>query len=240
MYSLYASALNETEKLWKRKRTKVFLLITLIVPAVSVILLGGLAGSGLPMLMLNLFTFSVFPLFLFMSAVESFSGEEASGTLKLVLVRPITRTKVFASKVLALVFYIAVLLGLLWIASMLLGAVVSGGSLTEGMSDSMKAYAAAFVPMIAVGLIAALVAQCIRSTTGAIGLLVIMYAAAKLLPVVYPQASVWSVFSYTNWHVLWVGTGAAANRLLNAFVILLSYCIMAYTAGSMLFERKQL
>ncbi|AJY73535.1 ABC transporter permease [Paenibacillus beijingensis] len=249
MHSLVANVRNEMEKLWKRRRTKAFLLLTVLLPALSAVLLatlqnnigvfGGL-GSDLPMMMLGLFTFALLPLFLFMSAADSFSGEAAARTLKLVLVRPISRTKVFASKVAAIAFYIAVHLGVLWMASVLSGWFVPGGDMTGGLPDSLIAYSAAFVPMTAIGLIAVFIAQCFSNTSGVITLNIIIYAAAKILPFIYPQVSLWSVFSYTNWYVLLVGDGISVQKGLNMSVLLLSYCIMAYTAGSMLFDRKQL
>ncbi|MGM0883770.1 MAG: ABC transporter permease [Bacillota bacterium] len=248
MHSLYANVRNETEKLWNLRRTKGFLLLTLLLPVISAILLaamqnntviGGL-GSNIPMLMLSLFTFALLPLFLFMSAADSFAGEVASRTLKLVLIRPITRAKVFASKILAIAFYIAIQLGALWLASVLSGWLITGGEATGGLLDSIKAYTASFFPMIAVGLITVLIVQCFNNSTGAITLIIIIYAAAKLIPFIFPQASVWSVFSYTDWYVLWVENGASISKLLQSFVLLLAYCIMAYTAGLIIFDRKQL
>lgn len=249
MHSFYANVRNETEKLWTRRRTKGFLLLTLLLPVISAILLaamqnntgviGGL-GSSLPMLMLSLFTFALLPLFLFMTAADSFTGEVAARTLKLVLVRPITRAKVFASKVLAVAVCIAVYLGALWIASVLSGWFIPGGDVTGGLPDSIKAYTASFLPMAAIGLVAVLIAQIFNNSTGAMGLIIFIYAAAKLIPFIFPQASVWSVFSYTDWYVLWVGNGVSLSKLLYSFVLLLAYCIMAYTAGLIIFDRKQL
>lgn len=249
MHSLYASALNETEKLWQRRSTKGFLLLTLLIPLLSAILLtflrgtAGLVsglGSSLPMLMLGWFTVGLIPLFLFMSAADSFSGELGAHTLKLVLVRPITRTKVFASKIVAMAFYIAVQLGALWFVSVIAGWLVLGGDLTGALPDSLKAYTAAFVPMVAIGLIAAMIAQWFSASSGAMAAMLLIYAAGKLVPLVFPRVALWSAFSYTNWYMLWVGAGASAGRLFNTFVLLLAYCIMAYTAGWMMFDRKQL
>jgi len=246
MRSLYANTLNEAEKLWKRRKTKGFLLLTLLLPILTALFFailqnkaGGLGGD-LPMLMLSLFTFALLPLFLIMTATDAFAGEAAARTLKLVLVRPIARAKVFASKVLAIALYIAVHLGVLWLASVISDGLLLGGDLGGGLLDSIKAYAAAFVPMMAIGLIAAFIAQCFSNATGAMALIIFIFGIAKLLPFVFPQASVWSVFSYTNWYVLWIGNGVPVQKLLNTFALLLAYCIMAYTAGLMLFDRKQM
>ncbi len=104
----------------------------------------------------------------------------------------------------------------------------------------MVAYAAAFVPMLALSLLAVLVALWVGNTTGAMAVLLLIYGAAKLVALVFPQVAAVSVFSYTNWHMLWIGSGVSLQKLLNSFVLLLAYCIMAYTAGWMLFDRKQL
>ncbi|WP_028611390.1 ABC transporter permease [Paenibacillus harenae] len=247
MFSLTANWLNEMEKLWVQRRTKGFLLLTVLIPALSALALallqintgiGAGLGSDLPIMMLGLFTTLFLPLFLMMTAVELFTGETSARTLKLVLVRPITRAKIFASKVLALAAYIAVHLAAVWAASvagsLLLNRVDGSGSIV----DSMIAYAVAFVPMIAIGLIAVFIAGRFTSSAGALGLMIFIFVAAKLLPFIFPEAAVWSVFSYTDWHTLWIGSGASPGRLINSFFILVSYSMMAYTGSLLLFERK--
>ncbi len=137
MNRLYANICNELDKLWKKRRTKGFLLLTLLVPLLTASLLALLPktagvfaafGSNVPMLMLDLFTIGLLPVFIFMTAVESFAGEIASRTIKLIVVRPITRTKVFASKVIAIAVWIALLLIVLLSASSIAGLFVSGGA----------------------------------------------------------------------------------------------------------------
>ncbi|WP_274650884.1 ABC transporter permease [Paenibacillus humicola] len=249
MHSGYASLRNEIEKIGRRKSAKGFLLLTLIIPAVAALLLAMLKnntgmiwglGSNLPLIMLRLFTAGLIPLFLFMAAADAFPGEVAARTLKLALVRPVSRAKVFASKVLAMGAYIALYLAVLWLSSSISGWLLAGSGMTGSLTDGLKAYAVSFVPMMVTGVMAAFIAQWLNNSSGAVTVAIILYAAAKLLPFVFPAFSVWSVFSYTNWYVLWLGGGAAAGKLLNSFALLLSYGIMAYSAGLLLFERKQL
>jgi ABC-2 type transport system permease protein len=248
MHSLRANWLNEMEKLWVRRRTKGFLLLTILIPVLSGLGLSqlqshtGIAaglGSDLPMLMLGLFTTLFLPLFLFMTVVDSFTGEAAARTFKLVLVRPIARSKVFASKVLALAVYTAIHLGIVWLISVLVQLFLNRSGWFNGMAESALAYTAAWVPMIAVALVAVLIAQGFNNSAGALGLIMVIYISAKLLPFLIPTAAVWSVFSYTDWHTLWIGGGASAGKLFNTFAILLSYIMMAYMGSLMIFERKQ-
>ncbi|MFJ5714527.1 ABC transporter permease [Neobacillus sp. NPDC093127] len=242
---IIANIINETEKLWKHNRTKGFLLLAILLPVISAIILLFLhnnlgLGSNLPMLMLRLFTFSLLPLFLFMSASESFSGEVASNTLKLGLVRPITRAKVFSSKVAAINIFLAILLGVLMITTIISGWLVPGGNITSGFLDIITAYAAAFFPLMAIGFVSVFIAQFFNKSSGAFVTMILIYTAAKFVPFIFPALSVWSIFSYTNWYVLWIGNGAPFATLANSFILMLSYCIMAYSAGVILFEEKQL
>ncbi len=249
MHSLYANFVNEWEKTGARRRTKGFLLLTLILPTIAAfglsairsrsVVIAGL-GDNLPLMMLSLYTFTVLPLFMMMTAADSFSGEVAARTLKLVLVRPITRAKVFASKTLAIAAYVAVQLAALWAVSSMADWLVGSSGTSGAWLDNLQAYAAAWLPMMAIGLVAAFIVQWFRQSTGAMALVILLYAAAKLLPIVLPQLAVWSVFSYTDWHAMWIGDGAQAGKLTNTTAVLLAYCIMAYMAGWMLFERKQL
>jgi len=247
MHSLKANWLNELEKLWARRRIKGFLLLAFLIPTISALalaymqntspLIAGL-GSDLPMIMLGLFTTLLLPLFLFMTAVDSFSGEIADRTLKLVLVRPIARSKIFASKVLALAAYVLVHLGAVWTVSVLAELLLKRSYPRSSMFESATAYAVAFVPMFAISLMAVLIAQRFRNSTGALALIILIYIIAKMLPFLFPSAAAWSVYSYTNWHTLWVGSGISPAKLFNTFAILLSYCIMAFAGGMMMFERK--
>lgn len=249
MYSLYANWLNEMEKLWTRRRTKGFLLLAFLVPALTPLILVLLQGntsiySGLgddfPMLMLGLFMTIFLPLFLFMTAVDLFSGEAANGTVKLVLVRPIVRSKVFASKIMTIAVCIAVYLGAIWLGAVMGGLLLQNDNLWSSIFESVKAYTAAFVPMLAISLMAVFIAVCFNNSAGALGLSIFIYVVAKLLPFVFPPMAVWSVFSYTDWYTLWAGSGVSFGKLLNTFALLLSYCIITYTFSLLLFDRKQL
>lgn len=249
MYSLYANWLNEMEKLWVRRRTKGFLLLAFLVPALTPLLLVLLQGntrfySGLgadfPMLMLGLFMTIFLPLFLFMTAVDLFSGETANGTVKLVLVRPIVRSKVFASKVMTMAVCITGCLGTIWLGSVMGGLLMQNDNLWSTLFESVKAYAAAFVPMLAISLVVVFIAVCFNNSAVALVLSIFIYATAKLLPFIFPSFAVWSVFSYTDWYTLWAGNGVDGSKLLNTFALLLSYCIIAYTSSLLLFDRKQL
>ncbi|MFC3800236.1 ABC transporter permease [Cohnella sp. GCM10012308] len=248
MNSLYANARNETERLWRRRKTKGFALVAALLPLLSAWALRALPegalqsalGGDLAMLMLRLLTLILIPLFLMMTAADLFAGEAADGTLKLTLLRPVTRAKVYASKIFALSLFAAALLAIGWIVSTAAGVFVAGAEAADGIAESLKAYAVSWLPMIAIGLLASVVGLLVRSIAGGMAIMLLVYLAAGLLPFLFPQASIWSVVAYAEWHVRWSGAGAPVGSLVRAAGILLAYCIMAYTAGVVLLERKQL
>ena len=245
MHSVYANTRNEINKLFLQTKTKLAFALAVLVPVLAAILLGRLeSGIGLslgrdfPQLMLDLFAAIWLPLFLFMAAAELFSGEYAARTIKLVLLRPLTRAAAYASKVSALLVYAALLLIAVWGVSVAAGIALDARATIAGLPESLLAYAASFVAQAAVVCTAAFVAQWLRSGVGALALCIFLYVAAKLLPFVFPEAAVWSLFAYTDWHALWAGGAVSAGKLLQVFVFLLSGCIITYTAGWFLFERK--
>lgn len=245
LYSLYAGTYNETVKLLRQTKTRLTIALAVLVPVMAATLLGNLqSGLGLdlgrdyPQLMLGLFTAVWLPLFLFMAAADSFSGEYAARTIKLVLLRPVSRAKAFAAKVLALLLYAAFVLLVVWIVSVATGLVLDAETTLAGLADSVLAYAAAFVAMAAIGTAASFVAQWLKSGVGTLALCIALYIAGRALPLLLPQAADWSFLTYADWHTLWVGSAADAGRLLQIFVLLLASSMISYTAGWYLFEKK--
>lgn len=246
MHSLYANTWNETYKLFARGKTRLTLVLTALIPIAAAFMAGTVqsgagiaAGSDFALRMLGLFTALLLPLFLFMIAADLFAGEVAARTMKNVLVRPIARSSVFASKVLAMAIWLAVLLALLGIVSAAAGLLLREPLAPTGLFDALLAYAAAFVAMLAIGLLAIFVAQWFGGSASALVLCLFLFIGAKLLPFWLPQAAVWSMFSYTDWHTLWLGSAIPFGTVSNVFVFLLANCIISYTAGLFLFSRKQ-
>ncbi|WP_248929950.1 ABC transporter permease [Paenibacillus hamazuiensis] len=247
MQRLYASTVNEAEKLLRQRRAKFAAIVTIAVPIIAALALDGLRvsvgidlGRDFPLWMLNLFAATLLPLFLFTAVAETFTGEHAARTVKTLLLRPVARWKLFAAKMGAIALYMALLVGILWMVSTLTGLLLNADATLRGLADNLQAYSAAFVALLSMSAIAAAIAQLFRSTTPVLACCVVLFVAAKVLPFVWPQAAVWSVFSYTDWHTLWIGSAVSAGKLAQVFVFLLSGGIIGYTTGSYLFEKQAL
>jgi ABC-2 type transport system permease protein len=251
MNSLKANFLNETQKMFLKSKVAACFIIAALIPigiALLIALLHNKSGilavgsTGFPVFILGLFTSVLLPLFIFMWAADIFAGEVGEGTLKIMLVRPITRFNIYLSKIMALSFAIILLLAVILIASLISGLLLggSGSQYLAGLNGGIKAHILAIVPMVSLAIAAAFVAQFFKSSSGALTSSILVYIIGRFLPIVIPMTSKVLLFSYTNWHVLWLGTALAPERLLYAFLIMLSSSIILFTAGFYLFDIKQL
>jgi len=250
MNNLLVNVVNETEKILLKKKTVVFLVVTAIIPVGTAILISlfkdrigllGLRATDFPILILGPFTGLFLPLFVFMWAADTFSGEAGDRTLKLVLTRPISRFKVFTSKLIAIGFTILLFLAVLLALSLTAGLVVggAGSGWLAGFFQGVEAYGAAVFPMLALGIVAAFIAQFFHNSSGALTTSIFAYIAAKLLPLIIPQSARLLLVSYTDWHMLWLGP-VSAEKLLYSFLFILSYIIIFFSAGFYLFDIKDL
>lgn len=249
MHSLYANVWNETLKIALKKKTWFFMLLTLIIPIGAGLLLanfqsgfgiGAVSSGDYPIVMLSLFTGIFLPLFVFMGAAELFSGEIGDRTLKIILTRPISRFKVYASKQISLGLYIAAYLFIAMIGSVIAAIFLSGGLSDFAVLEWLIAYGAAFVPLATLSLTAVLLAQFFTSSSGALTISILLYIAVKASSFFFPQVSTYSPTAYLDWHMLWIGSPMASSQVWSVFIFLLACSILVFTAGYYLFDKKEL
>lgn len=250
MNILLANISNEMEKTFYKKKTLALLLVTALIPVGTAMLLFlfqskvgilGLRATDFPVFILGLFTNLFLPLFVFMWAADSFAGEAGERTLKLTFVRPITRIKVFTSKIIAIGLVIGIFLAILFILSLTAGMFLGGlnGGWWGGFFNGIKAYSLSVLPMLALGIAAAFFAQFFRNSSGALTASIFVYVTAKLLPLIVPQAAKLLLVSYTDWYLLWLGP-VSWEKLLYSFLFILSSGIIFFSAGFYLFDTKEL
>ena len=86
---------------------------------------------------------------------------------------------------------------------------------------------------------AALVALMGRSGTLTMFVLIALYVAMNILPLVFPVLSELLFTSYLGWYRLWIGVFPAASRLMHMVLVVFGYGAVFFTAGSLLFDRKE-
>ncbi|WP_282942118.1 ABC transporter permease subunit [Paenibacillus sp. RC67] len=246
MHSLKVGIVNELYMLLYRKKTIVLLCFSALLPIVLALslhklqpLMGLVAVSkSFPIEMLGFYTALWIPIFIFLTAADLFPNEVSSRTLKLSLLRPITRFRVFAAKASALLIAIAAILFLLGIVTVICSlALGSEGSFN--IVEVVKAYSAAWLSMAAVSALFIFVAQFFNSASGCFAFSILLYIAAKIAPFFTSVVSSFSPVSYTDWHLMWLNSTVSPLKLMTTSVFLLSSCILFFSLGYFIFNRKE-
>ncbi|QHI71803.1 ABC transporter permease subunit [Aminipila terrae] len=247
-----ASLKNELMKIFTRKKFFVLLIIEIII----CILCGGVnyligkasAGavstslmlSNMPMNMLSFFIQIYIPLMIFMASCDLFASEMQDGTIRASFMRPVSRFKLFASKVTGItimaVIYLAVLFVLTTIIRFIGGA---GNASATGILESFFAYFLDIFPLIVLVLFAAMLNQFLHSPSLSIVICVIIYIGLYILGIIVPQASGLLFTGYAQWHNLWLGVTLPFVSMLSKIGLLLGYGLIFGCIGYYLFERKE-
>jgi ABC-2 type transport system permease protein len=250
MNVLYVSVMNEVEKLLSRKKTIVFLVISALIPVLAAVALlffrsrlgiAPLGAGEFPVWILGTFTGLLLPLFVCMTAVDLFTGELSDRTLKIVLLRPVSRLKIYLSKIIAISIYILINLGGIFLISLIGGAFLewSDGSVFA-LVKALAAYAAAFLPMLLIGILSVFVSQFFKSSSGALAFCILLYFASKVASFVFPGIGRLLVTSFNDWHMLWLSSPVVLGSIINIFLFILSYSIIFLAAGYFLFDRREI
>ncbi|WP_123040496.1 ABC transporter permease [Cohnella candidum] len=248
MSSLLAGYRNEVRLMTYRRKTTYFLLFSAILPillALAFHALGPRIGwiavsASFPIQILSIYTALWIPLFLFLSIADIFPHEVASKTLKLSLLRPITRFRVYMAKTLVLFTAIAAIFLLLASVSIVCN-LAAGSSVMNGMDyfDVLKAYLASFISMCALAALFVFVAQLFQSVSGFVVFAIVLYAVVKVLPYFVKGFSAFSIASYTDWYVLWLAGAVSVGKIVITALFILSALVLFLSLGFLRFDRKE-
>lgn len=248
--NLLITVFNESEKIFRRKRTMVFLISTILIPVgilLAVILLQNKTGilaitSGqFPYLVLNLFANILLPLFIFAITADLFAGELQDRTLKLALTQPITRSGVYLAKVMSVIVFIIVSLGLLLIVSLSASVFLDGVQrLISELPQIILSYAVTLIPMALVCVTGVFIAQFFKNGGSALTMSVFVFLGFKAAVLVFPSVSQLLPFSYNDWYLFWLNGTLGLTKLFYSFIVMFSYVLIFSAIGSYLFEKKNI
>ena len=249
MVEFKAALTNEIEKLYKRKKVLVAVIISLIF-----IILGQLSmvvartGFGLlvvssmefPILVLSVVVNTILPLFTALVTIESFSGEFSQNTMKIALTRPITRLKFFTAKLAAIMLFILANLLFVMIFSILAGYLFNANSFTtEGVFKILLSYTVTLIPMVILSIIIVFFTNIIRSGIGVFFLSIFVFVIFKGLGIIFYRYSGIFITSMMSWYTLFLMDTIPTFKIFLQFMMMLSYGIIFFTAGYYLFDKKE-
>lgn len=254
---------NELIKIFARKKIYVFMVIILFFNGIFGVS-SLMAKRNMPAQIANdvvNFNGQVFPvtsldglstilaIFLIILIADMLTEEYIGGTLKLPLLRPVTRGQLLAGKTLAL-FLVTVLLFLFTMLSGYLIGILSLGwgnkfvmahttlSSLKGILTTLMVYGLTLLPIFAFGVAVLALSLFLTSSGSVIGLAIGMLFAGSIISQVSRTLSPFIITTYFKpYHDLINGNWAAINAGLLAFVV---YTAVFYLASHWYFTRKNL
>jgi ABC-2 type transport system permease protein len=176
---------------------------------------------------------------MFMGITDLITVEGAENTMKAVICRPVERWKLYISKILAVLSYAALYLFCLLVICAIMTQVL-GKPLGAGeFIISFVSYALTLIPLAILAAFAALIALFGKSGTLTMFLLIIIYILLNVMPIFFPVLTEMLFTSYLSWHRLWIGALPGASKMLHMLIIIFGYGVVFFTAGSLLFDRKE-
>lgn len=249
MAGFKAALINEMEKLYKKKKGLVALILSLAFIiigqfSVSVLRKGfGVRGTGsteFPILILSLFTYTILPLFTALVAIDCFSGEFSHNTMKIAITRPVSRFKFFTAKICSiLVFSVANLL-LVMIFSIIAGVIFNANSFTfQGILRIIISYLVTIMPMIVLIMVIAFFANIFKNSAEVFFITIVSFVLFKVLGVIFAQYSSLFFTSFMDWYNLWIMDKLPLAKIFREFVLMLSYAIILFTGSFYFFDKKE-
>lgn len=237
---------NECRKLLHKKKYIVFLIIEVLI-CLCVLLIqsavnkvsGGelvLRISNMSLSMLTFFIQVYIPLIIFMAACDLFSTEMQDNTIKVALMRPVSRFKVFLSKTLAVIIFAAVYIITLFLVTNIIEAAVSGS--IAKFWTSFGAYMLDIIPLVDLVLMAVLINQITKSGSLAMFLCILIYVVLCVVGVFVPAASGLLFTGYLQWHKIWLGATLPIGAMLSKIGLLAGYGLVFGCTGFYLFDRR--
>lgn len=240
---------NELFKIFKKHRVKMIML--LLLSAVTVLPKSleywKLRAQGQPVpYPLGAFTLAIFvyfyiPVFVVFICTDIFSGEYSDGTIKITLLAPVSRLKVFVGKFLAVLTFIACMLLVGFVFSVLeytadIKAVFGSGGLFFIIALS---YVSAMLPISVFALMSIVVSNLFENTNFSFLLIIVLSAVFLAIDVFYPRFSF--VFSFMDFnfpfHII---SGRSILGAFNVIISLVGYLVLFFSIAYSLFENKEI
>lgn len=249
MVEFKAALTNEIEKLYKRKKVLVAVIISLIfiiIGQLSMVVLRtgfglrGVSSMDFPIMVLSVVVNTILPLFTALVTIESFSGEFSQNTMKIALTRPISRLKFYGAKLTAIMLFIFTNLLFVMIFSLLAGCLFNSNSFSLGSVLKITiSYIVTLMPMAILSIIIVFFTMIIRSGISVFFLSIFVFVTFKGLGIVFYRFSGIFITSMLNWYTLFLMETIPTFKIFLQFMMMLSYGIIFFTAGYYLFDKKE-
>jgi len=244
-----AALVNELEKLWKKRKALLAIVLSFAVIVFGQLLVvgirsgWGIRGAGsleFPILVLSVVINTILPLFTALLAIDCFSGEFSNNIIRFSLTRPVSRFKIYSAKVTAIALFIAVNLLLLLLLSSVAGFLFNANSASlASYFKTILTYLASFFPLFVLALGIILLANTLKSGTTVFFVSILLFLLLKGMGFILPEFARILPTSLLDWYHLWLANTVPLAKVGRGFMLLLGYAIIFFTAGYYFFEKKE-
>ncbi|CAN7502242.1 ABC transporter permease [Paenibacillus sp. LjRoot56] len=250
MVGFKAAFMNESVKLLKKKKIMAAAILSILAVMIGQIAVTTIKhGLGLrvvgsvefPIAVLSFVTYTLLPLFAVFVAIDMFNGESSSNTMKITLLRPVSRFGVFTAKVLNLALFIAGNLLFIMVLSLLAGFIFNPSSASFiGIVKVLVSYGLTFFPVFVFALIVVLLANLIQGGLAVFFLSILVFIGFNFLGIVFSSYSSFFITSMFDWYTLWISESINVFKISRQILIIFGCGIMLFTMGYYLFDRKDI
>lgn len=247
MNNFKAAYINEIVKISRKKKISAAAVLCLVVIAVGTVMVCTVSsfmginisgGSEFSLLILPVMINVVIPLFTVFVCIDMFCGEFTAGTVKITLLSPASRFKIYSAKLAAAMSFIGAMLAFSMAVSFILSVIM--GHTEWAVIKIFVSYAVSMFPLAVFCLLAALVATLARGSGSAFLLCVILYMAFKAFELLNPSLATLSFTSGMSMYVLINAPLVSFAKLIRLILISVGYSAMLFAAGYMVFENKEI
>ena len=234
---------NELTRMFKKKKTIVFLIINLV------ICMGAVASSLILSLstkvqisniwagLHTVFFYGVLPMYIFIETLEIFTQEMSTGLIRNILIRPITRIKVYSSKIMAIGIFILFQIITIIIFCTLI-SLISRYNINT-IATGIMSYLISFIPLLAFVFVAALIAQLVKN--GLLGMLFCLFFTfvcyATELFFVYASAFIFT--RHLKMYRMVLTDNINGTGIISALLIIGAVILCSFASGFLLFSKKE-
>ncbi|OOM75234.1 ABC transporter permease [Clostridium sp. BL-8] len=244
MEMIKAGIKNEITKLFNLKKYKVLLILIGILSFFSNILGAITQGSIImsfinsPFIILTILTQFILPLIIAMAAADLFTAEQENGSIKAIIMRPISRIEIFMSKVFGIILYIILSLFICLIIS-LISSIAFNGIESVNIIETLIAYVVSIIPMIPIVFFAVAISQMCKNSSSTVMMFVLGYIIIIAASIIIPRINPMVFTSYTGWYKLFIGAAMPAGKILNVLTLLTAYTLILFAISCWAFEKRE-
>ncbi|MGC5325776.1 ABC transporter permease subunit [Brevibacillus sp. SYSU BS000544] len=248
MISLYLLTRNEWQKLTSRKSNLAFLVLLFALPVLVSFLLGDIQerfgflaadASNFPLFMLNLSTVLVIPIFICKAAADLFADEWQRGGMKFSLAFPISRWRVYVSKLAAIGVFVCGLIVALYIGSVLGGFTYMASGSWAAFFQGLIAYMSSWFSLMTLAVFFTYLNQFLKSSNTSMTLSILLYLGMQITALLEPSIAPVLPVTYLDWYEPLLDTPLSLRNVTN-ILYLLSFSGFFFLLGYDRFNKREL